>query len=261
MPLSPTVSPPPPSIHEIKVSLGLPNLRVIIPPHQTHTPSSAPPPHSPLYQQCHSPHNPLTPVTFHTALRHALTSLCEDGTLRESPLWVLREIPGDYGLGSTGVERGGDEERRKVREYLDRCTIELISYDVDDGQDDTGEADGRVGGDGGGKLVGNVVGEDGMEVGQGKGSGDVDGVNGIKGGEKGCRGGREDRKIECDETGECFESSRYWIFVVNPSEFTDVNYVVVDKFVDRRDLSERRGPGSTVEMAGGRVRVLNWGFS
>ncbi|WP_157951102.1 hypothetical protein, partial [Cyanothece sp. BG0011] len=36
-------------------------------------------------------------------------------------------------------------------------------------------------------------------------------------------------KVMCDETGESYGTNSYWIFKLSPSQFTDINYAVVDK--------------------------------
>lgn len=48
-------------------------------------------------------------------------------------------------------------------------------------------------------------------------------------------------KVMCDETGEMYGTNSYWIFKLSPSQFTDINYAVVDK--------------------AGVEPTINWGFS
>jgi len=128
---------------------------------------------------------PDTKVSFSDALRSAIKSFIEDGSLRESPLWILREIPGDYGLPPDADDKTAGE---KVRELLNTSGCRIILNAEPESPDD--------------EWAGKVV---------------------------------------CDDTGENFGTTRYWIFKLSNSPFTDCNYAVIDKT--------------------GTKPPVNWGFS
>ena len=124
-------------------------------------------------------------VNFSDALRSAIKSFIEDGSLRESPLWILREIPGDYGLPDDADDKTAGE---KVRELLNTSGCRIILNTEPESPDD--------------EWTGKVI---------------------------------------CDDTGENFGTSGYWIFELSNSPFTDSNYAVIDKT--------------------GTKPAVNWGFS
>ncbi|MGB5595056.1 MAG: lamin tail domain-containing protein, partial [Crocosphaera sp.] len=126
---------------------------------------------------------PQVKVSFLDAFRSAMKSFMEDGNLGESPLYILKELPGEYGLSD---EPNAQEINEKMKELLNDCGIELIT----DAEDPTDEWAG---------------------------------------------------KVMCDETGENYGTNSYWIFKLSPSQFTDMNYAVVDK--------------------AGVKPTINWGFS
>jgi hypothetical protein len=126
---------------------------------------------------------PQTKVSFLDAFRSAMKSFMEDGNLGESPLYILQELPGDYGLSD---EPNAKEINEKMKELLNDCGIELMT----DAEDPADEWAG---------------------------------------------------KVMCDETGETYGTNSYWIFKLSPSQFTDINYAVVDK--------------------AGVEATINWGFS
>ncbi|MDJ0843249.1 lamin tail domain-containing protein [Crocosphaera sp.] len=126
---------------------------------------------------------PQTKVSFLDAFRMAMKSLMEDGNLSESPLNILQELPGEYGLSD---HPNAQEMSEKMKELLNNCGIELIT----DAEDPADEWAG---------------------------------------------------KVMCDETGESYGTNSYWIFKLSPSQFTDMNYAVVDK--------------------AGVKPTINWGFS
>ncbi|MEL4895886.1 LamG-like jellyroll fold domain-containing protein [Crocosphaera sp. Alani8] len=126
---------------------------------------------------------PQTKVNFLDAFSAAMKSFIEDGSLSESPLYILQELPEEYGLSDSPNEQ---EINTKVKELLNACGVELIT----DAEDPADEWAG---------------------------------------------------KVMCDETGESYGTNSYWIFKLSPSQFTDLNYAVVDKV--------------------GVQPTINWGFS
>ncbi|MDJ0660789.1 MAG: lamin tail domain-containing protein [Crocosphaera sp.] len=126
---------------------------------------------------------PQTKVNFLEAFRMAMKSFMEDGNLSESPLNILQELPGEYGLSDNA---NAQEMNEKMQELLNDCGIELLT----DAEDPADEWAG---------------------------------------------------KVMCDETGESYGTNSYWIFKLSPSQFTDMNYAVVDK--------------------AGVKPTINWGFS
>lgn len=144
------------SIETVKEELGVPLLQVNISPGDVEALTTS-----------------ETKVGFLEALRGAISCLTSDDKLKESPRWILKELPGEYGLSNKVDAR---TTREKLLELLNGsgCSIALITQaeTVDD------------------EWAGKVL---------------------------------------CDETGERFGTTRYWIFVLRDSPFTDINYAVVDK--------------------------------
>ncbi|MCP4105142.1 MAG: lamin tail domain-containing protein [Desulfobacteraceae bacterium] len=128
---------------------------------------------------------PDTKVNFFDALRKAIKSFIEDGNLRESPLWILKEMSGDFGLPANADAKTAGE---KVRELLNTSGCKLVLNTDPESPDD--------------KWAGKVM---------------------------------------CDDTGESFGTTHYWIFKLSRSPFTDINNAVVDK--------------------SGTKPAINWGFS
>ena len=126
---------------------------------------------------------PETKLSFLEALRSAIESFIEDGTKSESPLWIVQELPKEYGLPDNVDAQTASE---KVRELLNQCSLTLKTEPEDSSDEWAGQ-------------------------------------------------------VMFDETGEKFGTSNYWIFELSKSQFTDINYAVVDK--------------------AGIKPTLNWGFS
>jgi hypothetical protein len=126
---------------------------------------------------------PETKVSFLDALRSAINSFIEDGSNSESPLWIVQELPEDYGLPNNVDAKTASE---KVRELLNECELTLKTEPEDFSDEWAG-------------------------------------------------------KVMYEETGEKFGTSNYWIFEITKSQFTDINYAVVDK--------------------AGVKPTINWGFS
>lgn len=126
---------------------------------------------------------PETKLSFLEALRSAIESFISDGSKSESPLWIVQELPKEYGLPDNVDAPTASE---KVRELLNQCELTLKTEPEDSSDEWAGQ-------------------------------------------------------VMYDETGEKFGTSNYWIFELSKSQFTDINYAVVDK--------------------AGIKPTLNWGFS
>ena len=124
-----------------------------------------------------------TKVNFLNALESALKSFIEDGNITESPVWIIKELPEDFGVSRPVDDKTASE---RVRELLNKC--EIVLHTEAESPDD--------------EWAGKVM---------------------------------------CDETGDNYGTSTYWIFKLSKSQFTDSNYAVVDK--------------------SGVKPTINWGFS
>lgn len=75
-----------------------------------------------------------TEVKFPDALRSAINSFVSDGNMSESPLWMMNENPGDYGLADGA---GKAAASAKVRELLNTSGCSLTLYtDAEDPEDE-----------------------------------------------------------------------------------------------------------------------------
>lgn len=79
---------------------------------------------------------PETKLSFLEALRSAIFSFISDGSKSESPLWIVQELPKEYGLPDNVDAQTASE---KVRELLNQCSLTLKTEPEDSSDEWAGQ--------------------------------------------------------------------------------------------------------------------------